>query len=265
MPPRTRQVTPLLVLALVAGFAARALADAPIALTVTPVSSRIRVDATCSAAGVAAASLNAAVNSTPGMTAQLQIDSALSGSQALVTVSGSGSGGAGTAYIDVFLEVDVDVPRVGDALTPVFVSLGTLSTTGALWSLRYAAIYGSRLAPVPDCSFTESAAPSSTQLGLGNQLGDPFNPYALFGGNLPAGEKVTRPVPLLAGDTVRIPLQLYIQLAHDPGTGAVTASVPVSFSATPVTIGNGDVNGDSLVNVLDTTLIRRAIAGFPNP
>ncbi len=242
---------------------ARAFADAPLPLTITPVSARIKVDAACSAVGVDAASLNATVNSTPGMTAQLQIDAAVSGSQALVTVTGTGSGGQGTAYIDVFLVVDVAVPRVGDALTPVFVSLGNLSASGALWSLRYAAVYGSRLAPVPDCSFTESAAPSSTQLGT--QLGDPFNPYALFGGNLPAGQRVSRPVPLLAGDTVQIPLQLYIQLAHDAGTGSVDASVPVLFTVTPTTIGNGDVNGDSLVNVLDTTLIRRAIAGFPNP
>jgi len=242
------------------GFAAP-----PVPLPVQPVSTRIRIESTCSPAGVSSASLSSPITAVPGLTGTLQVDASLLPSEALVTFSGSGTGSLGSVYFDVFFEADALIPQIGDAMTPVFASLEDLTESGSLWSVRSIGAAGSRLPAVPSCSpYTNKAAPDSTLLG--SPLGDAWGYYSAYDLDLgPWPARTTNPLHLLPGETAHIPIKVAFQLQHAAGSGSFSDSVRLVFRSTPTTIANGDVNGDAQVNVLDTTLIRRAIAGFPNP
>ena len=201
----------------------------------------------------------------PGLTGTLQVDASLLPSEALITFSGSGTGSLGSVYFDVFFEADALIPQIGDAMTPVFASLEDLTESGSLWSVRSIGAAGSRLPAVPSCSpYTNKAAPDSTLLG--SPLGDAWGYYSAYDLDLgPWPARTTNPLHLLPGETAHIPIKVAFQLQHAAGSGSFSDSVRLVFRSTPTTIANGDVNGDAQVNVLDTTLIRRAIAGFPNP
>ncbi len=241
------------------------LAAPPVALSTQAVSTRIRFETTCSAAGVSSASLSSPIALVPGLTGTLQVDASLLATEALITFSGSGTGAAAGVSFHVFLEVDAPIPQIGDAMTPVFVSLEDLTVSGSTWAVRSIGATGARLPAVPACPLDEDrAAPTSTLLG--SPLGDAWGYYSFHDveiGAWPA--RTTNPLHLLPGETARIPIQVTFQLWHDAGSGSFSDSVRLAFRTSPTTIGNGDVNGDAQVNIVDTTLIRRALAGFPIP
>jgi hypothetical protein len=201
----------------------------------------------------------------PGLTGALQVNASLLPTEALITFSGSATGPAASVYFRVFLEVDAPIPQIGDAMTPVFVSLEDLTVSGSTWSVRSIGATGARLPAAPACSpYEDRAAPDSTLLG--GPLGDAWGYYSFHDVELGAWPaRTTNPVHLLPGETARIPIEVVVQLWHAAGSGSFSNSVRLAFRTSPTTIGNGDVNGDAQVNIVDTTLIRRAIAGFPNP
>ena len=199
------------------------------------------------------------------MTGTVQVDVTLAPTEALIAFSGSGNGNAADVYFHVFLEVDAPIPQIGDATTPVFVSLEDLSVSGATWSVRSIGATPARLPATPACPLqSDRATPTSSQLP--SPLGDAWGYYSFHDLELgPWPARTTNPVHLLPGETARIPIEVTVQLAHTAGTGTFTDSVKLVFRTSPTTIGNGDVNGDAQVNVVDTTILRRALAGFPNP
>ena len=256
---------PLLGSALAALIPVSGLAAPPVPLSTQAVSTRIRFESTCSPVGVSSASLSSPITLVPGLTGTLQVDASLLATEALITFSGSGNGPAADVYFHVFFEVDAPIPQIGGALTPVFISLEDLAVSGSNWAVRSIGATGARLPAVPACSpYTDAAAPDSTQLG--SPLGDAWGYYSFHDVDLGAWPaRTTNPVQLLPGETARIPIEVTFQLWHAAGSGSFSDSVRLVFRTSPTTIGNGDVNGDAQVNIVDTTLIRRAIAGFPNP
>jgi hypothetical protein len=218
---------------------------------------------------VSEASLSSAITSGPINDGSIQLSVSLAATEALITLSGSGIGAAADVYVHVFAEVDAAIPQIGDAMTPVFLSLEELTESGARWSVRSIAVTPARLPPGPACPVPSvRATPHSAQLG--SPVGDASGYYSLYDVELgPWPARTTNPLHLLPGETVRIPIEITIQLAHAQsvsGSGdTFSDSAKLVFRVSPTTIGNGDVNGDAQVNVVDTTLIRRALAGFPNP
>jgi len=196
------------------------------------------------------------------MTGLLQVDGSLLPTEVIVNFSGTGSGVAGEVYFRVFFEVEAQIPEIGDAMTPAFVSLEQLTVSGPSWSVRSVYSDGHRL-PVCSPYSNDGEAPDSEIFGsrLGNK-----DTYGSYQPDVEAwSERTTNPLFLLAGDTVRIPIAVGVALYYSGSPGSFSNSVRFALRIAPTTIGNGDVNGDAQVNVLDTTLIRRAIAGFPNP
>jgi hypothetical protein len=147
----------------------------------------------------------------------------------------------------------------------VFISLEDLTVSGSTWAVRSIGATGARLPAVPACPLdADRAAPASTLLG--SPLGDAWGYYSFHDPEIGAWPaRTTNPLHLLPGETARIPIEVTFQLWHAAGSGSFSDSVRLAFRTSPTTIGNGDVNGDALVDIVDTTLIRRALAGFPNP
>lgn len=262
MAKRTVVFVPLISGLLAAGAA---LAAAPVPLTVQPVSARVRIETTCSPVGVSSAALTGPISSISGLTASVMLSASVTATQASFTLSGTGNGSAGDIYFEAFLEVDALVPQIGDALTPVMISLENLTESGATWSVRSINVASARLPASPSCPTDQDRA-APTSVLLGSPLGDAwgwFSAYDLDLGPWPA--RATHPVGLLPGDTARIPIKIAFHLRHTAGSGSFSDSVAVAFRRAATTVGNGDVNGDGQVNVLDTTLTRRALAGLPYP
>jgi hypothetical protein len=188
-------------------------------------------------------------------------------SEGLITFSGSGSGAASESWFSVLFEMEVQVPEIGDAIVPVYITIDDLVETGSNWSVRQIAVFPRRHSSGPVCTYAREAGFDSLFLGspLGPQIESTITLYARSEFVVPGPARRTTPIQLIAGDTVVIPLEVSIGVAFAGSSGSFSDSVRIAFRTAPTTIGNGDVNGDAQVNVLDTTLIRRAIAGAPNP
>jgi hypothetical protein len=181
---------------------------------------------------------------------------------ATASISGTSSSDfSGDVYMQI--EVDVHVPDLGQATTPVFVSLEDV-VTPAFGHLERISLEGAKM--IPPCGTEDVLArPSSTLLG--RQVGaatdgrgaDDFAFYGKY--LLPEILHMVQPHEFLAGDTVHLPIVAHA-LVTNPG-GAFSGSFRVAFRTAAITLGSGDVNGDGGVNVLDVTLLRRAIAGLP--
>jgi hypothetical protein len=223
--------------------------------------------AQCSAVGVSSASLATNISGVPGLNGAIDVSASLLPTEALISFSGSGSGAAGQIGFTVYFEVETQVPEIGDAMTPVYLSLEDLTETGSGWSADRLTVGPRRQAGDLGCPHALEAAVDSMFLGstVGPSTESSYATYSPLNFGPAWAARRTDPLELIAGDTVVIPFSFSVTLAFAGSTGAFSDSVRIAFRTAPTTIGNGDVNGDAQVNVLDTTLIRRAIAGAPNP
>jgi hypothetical protein len=171
-----------------------------------------------------------------------RIDFSISGQ--ITQAPSSGSFGLGP---DATLVLEIAVPEVGGPLTPIF-----WNVTDVVWQSSVLA-FGCAEALM-------SFDPSSTVAGgtiPGLRVADvcvspPSDPKAGW-------------LVVPGGDTIRVPEFNVGASAGSVGqqTGPFSGSFSVRFRTSAPTLGTGDVNGDSTVDVLDVTLIRRGLAGLP--
>jgi hypothetical protein len=144
--------------------------------------------------------------------------------------------------------VDVAIPNVGGPLTPIFWDVIDLDFTSTTFTFGCAAA---------------SSEPRAASTVAGGRLEIPSSPAEVCIPPDPAGSSVGWSV-LPAGDTIRLEFTIWPNAAsavQQPGSFA--GSFGVRLRASAPTIGTADVNGDSVVDVLDVTLIRRGLAGLP--
>jgi hypothetical protein len=241
-------------------------AAAPVDLLVQPVEFGALIGAQCYHA------LSSAVVSSPfsipgGTNGTLQVVALSLPNGARVDVDGSASGPAGSVSVAVQIEVDVAIPDVGDAMTPLFASLDHWDHLGAQWRLARATLVVGRISP--SCVTTE-ATPTSSFLGAigaapGATASSGFRQFASYANlaSMASPVRATEPHSFIAGDTVRLPLLLSLEFQYSGSADGFLDSINVELRTAPPTLGSGDVNGDRKVDLLDVTFLRRRLAGLP--
>jgi hypothetical protein len=190
---------------------------------------------------------------------QVSATADLVGADLSVHITGFGSG-AGAQQFDLNVRVLVDVPQLGGPTSPVYIGIDSINDN-PLWRLMdISAGYYSFPFTCSDTPITQ--LPQSTMLGMGAGNADfVVGQYKLD----PAGglRHFLSPLSFPAGDHVEVSLFVPIVLEEFSLGGPIDATFKITFRTTTPAIGNGDMNGDHLVNVLDSTLLRRQLAGFP--
>jgi hypothetical protein len=172
-----------------------------------------------------------------------------------VEASGVVSTSGGAASLDVYadLEVEFDVPDIGDAVTPVFFSLTNVTTSGGwlLPQLQAATLdFFSTFNSSQFGGFILAEAHPNPILAGFNTFWVWQQPFSSF-------------LSLPAGDVVRFRTRIRLQQGQPaPMEGPFTTSAELVFRVPTPTIGTGDVNGDRFVDLLDSTLLRRRLAGL---
>jgi hypothetical protein len=165
--------------------------------------------------------------------------------------------GTSTPQIGASAEVTFDfvVPDVGDALTPIFIDFSNLAESGTWMPARL------RAAGVSSVEGVYSSI-SSSQLGaLVLPEAWPAATYAALEGALV--QPLASFVSLPTGHSIRARIGMYFNrsAAVPASTGAFATTAELRLRAPTPTIGTGDVNGDRFVDLLDSTLLRRRLAG----
>jgi len=161
--------------------------------------------------------------------------------------AGTESVGAATS---AEVEVEFDVPDIGDAVTPVFFSFANVTSSG-VWQ-----------PPQITAGVSAFSAFTSSQLGeiiLPEGFAYPYV-AAIRLGPQPFSSFLSLP----PGDVVRFRTRIQLNHHQSPPLvlGAFAASAELVLRVPTPTIGTGDVNGDRNLDLLDVTLIRRALAGL---
>ena len=108
---------------------ARALSFSPV--SITPVSTAMAASASCKQGSATFATITQTEGS-----GQITLSETVSAGGIQVHVNGFGTGGPGSAmYADEYADVDVAVPQLGDAMTPLLISIDGLTKSGAGWSI----------------------------------------------------------------------------------------------------------------------------------
>ena len=192
-------------------------------------------------------------------TAQVSVTTSTNGYSVHVTGSANGSAGQSVALF-AFAEFDIAVPELGDAMTPVVVSLEDVSRTESGMAIDGISVWGQKLVAA-GCQAYEIGG-LSTQLGAG--IG-PIYGEALASIRYGSGPMITSVVPpsYPAGDTVRIHLAAILEPTLTAASGTFDESFRVAFRTSAPAIGNGDLNGDRSVDIVDSAILRRKLAGLP--
>jgi len=240
-------------LGLLAGSpAARALSFSPV--SITPVSTAIAASASCQPGSATFA----AITQTEG-SGQINLSEAVSAGGVQLHVNGFGTGGPGsTMTAEAYADVDVAVPQIGDAMTPLLVSIDGLTKSGSGWSIDTISVTPGTL-DTATCQESDRS-PHSAQLNVdleGNL--DGFSSY----GETPTTTSSAVVDSYPAGDTVRLHLEIFVSLSLQSSLGSFDDSFTVTVKSSAPAIGNGDMNGDHAVDILDATILRRQIAGLP--
>ncbi len=179
----------------------------------------------------------------------------ISGSDIVVTLSGFATAPLFQLYLSA--RINAQIPVLGGPISPVYIGVDAISESG---SARLTQI------PVTYYSFPETCSdtplhslPESTLLGVG--AGE-TNFTAAHYSNTGTPERWLVPAAFPAGDYVLF--SLYVPITVELVGGSLfDDSFKITFRTTTPAIGSGDMNGDHSVNILDSTLLRRLLAGLP--
>jgi hypothetical protein len=232
---------------------AQAIQLVPLPVTPVSVSLRTSYDLLPEASGTGGATTSGSYTTSEGWQGTASFTATVQADRVDVMISGETTqAGTGTFYFAPLAElaVDVVVPEVGGPLTPIF------------WSVTDFEFQGSSQT-VPCVVASVDAAVSSTIAGADLELQNGAVQALQCPSVQPANQAGFVLVP--SGDTLRITRFVISSSTESIGqqVGTWSASFSIRFRTSAVTIGTGDVNGDGLVDVLDVTLIRRALAGLP--
>lgn len=133
---------------------------------------------------------------------------------------------------------EIDVPDLGGAMTPVFCDAVEVLSVLGVWQKQSDLLGGSLWSASLGDVFAGQQLACSTEFG--------------FLANLPAR------------DTMRVTAQMNYAVSLQVGqTGAFLETLRYDLLTFPPAIGMGDLNGDSLVDQVDVTILRRTLAGLP--
>ena len=136
----------------------------------------------------------------------------------------------------VTVTVDIPVPLVGGALTPIHLKLVDVGNSGK-----------------PGTVIVESMKDASAR-------GVSLMPGGLSSPTGPTSEGIVFFAP--GGETARTTFSVSVQsFLFDPDI--VTVATEVQFFTVSTAPGNGDLNGDGKTDIVDSTLLRRLLAGLP--
>jgi hypothetical protein len=143
--------------------------------------------------------------------------------------------------------LEFDVPDIGLPLTPLFLGWDTKLLQDVGW-------YSDERIPSAQVLASESL----------KVFGGEFVPNAT---TIRGWGYVTNPVRLaqfVSSDTIRLSVWFSVGKRIDAGTlGSFLNSFELRFRTVAPMLGSGDVNGDGSVDILDVSLMRRALAGLP--
>jgi hypothetical protein len=164
----------------------------------------------------------------------------------------------------VFVVANLDIPELGDATSPLYVMVEDPLEAGSGWAVASVWVESGR-ADIVDCDEFHSSPPFSTILGSNVGLEQLFPRASYVNPGVPqVFSKTTTPAVFPAGDQVEVHLAISIDLRLGATLGSFDDTIRIGvFSLTPA-IGNGDLNGDRAVDIVDSTLLRQNLAGFPS-
>ena len=199
-----------------------------------------------SAAGTLVSPLSSRLSTDVTFTAQVAGDRIAFTLDGIVTEN---SGAVTGLDFKVDVTLGILVPDVGDAVTPVYSDFENLVIGGIMTEALEA-----------EASIVEV---SSGLLGdMIFRASSPFpNPFVFLGESIQGIDPVQMTL-LPGGDSVQISLHLTGSWLI-AGLGAYSSSGEFRFQTATPTIGTGDMNGDSNVDILDSTILRRLLAGLP--
>jgi len=146
----------------------------------------------------------------------------------------------------VAINFSFPVPALGDALTVAYF-------TGEVGGTHPGIFRGGFVSPITSTSLNDIINTWSDVTSFFVDLNQP-----------PSIPKWSSPMTGAAGDVLNFSgttsLELRIPALY---TGPISAIGTVTFRVPPPSIGNGDLNGDSLFDIVDVAIARRTLAGLP--
>ncbi len=213
----------------------------------------------CGPFGTSTASLSGPLGSGAG---SFSATATVESSEIAVALSGAGAGGPGHVDVQVQTTVTFEVPSLGDSTSPIYVLIGGPAEGGAAWTIESISVEPVKIDPAY-CG-TEVSYPGLSTL-LGARVGTPAHwlaSYRWVQAPQPP-ERATEPQVYPAGDHVVLSLGIWASSVLSGPSGSFDSTFSVQIRSLSPAIGNGDLNGDQSVNIVDSTILRQRLAGFP--
>lgn len=258
-------------LLLVAILAPSAYGVEPAPVTIVPTSIRVGLSspeesATCGAIGTSSASINTTFGPGSTMTGQLQGTASIAGNDLVIDLSGFAAGGPGEIKVQVQWIFEFDVPNLGDATSPTYLVIRQPLETGSGWRIKQIMTTPTAISPAtcPGPNLGGLDLPTSTMLGvsLGYFLDSFTANYSNEGPPYLVTNKTT-PSVFPAGDRVVVSLVVDVRIELTSALGSFDDTVTLSLLSLTSAMGSGDLDGNGAVNIVDSTILRQRLAGFP--